>query len=303
MDALAVSGGGSKGAFAVGVLKRWMTEEQRSFDIITGTSTGALIAPLAMLGEVDELEEIYVSVRTEDIYTKRDVGDVLRSTSLTTTKPLFRLIRRHLSTERIRHLLELGAQRNQSQIVAAAAFRIQDGFMVYFHTGPQNLKMSPPRARTQLFPVRIAKNPVDCLRKAVLASCNQPALMPALNVPGEEPIAQYVDGGLRDGLPGAIAKSLGAERLWAIALSERPEDRRSHPKKLRRIFDIAGRAAGLLVDDALERSLVESTEAFGQENVTVARPDSPLTDDSNRFSPREMREMVDVGYEIASRIA
>ena len=44
MRALVLSGGGSKGAYEVGVLKRWMYEEGREYDILVGTSVGAINA-------------------------------------------------------------------------------------------------------------------------------------------------------------------------------------------------------------------------------------------------------------------
>src|ERR1700756_2707334 len=48
---LAISGGGDNGAFGAGVLVGWSENGTRpSFRIVTGISTGALIAPLAFVG-------------------------------------------------------------------------------------------------------------------------------------------------------------------------------------------------------------------------------------------------------------
>lgn len=48
---LMISGGGAGGAFGVGVLAGWSTTNTRPrFDVVTGVSTGALIAPYAFLG-------------------------------------------------------------------------------------------------------------------------------------------------------------------------------------------------------------------------------------------------------------
>lgn len=48
---LMISGGGSGGAFGVGVLAGWTATRTRPrFDVVTGVSTGALIAPYAFLG-------------------------------------------------------------------------------------------------------------------------------------------------------------------------------------------------------------------------------------------------------------
>jgi predicted acylesterase/phospholipase RssA len=48
---LMISGGGGSGAFGVGVLAGWTATNTRPrFDVVTGVSTGALIAPYAFLG-------------------------------------------------------------------------------------------------------------------------------------------------------------------------------------------------------------------------------------------------------------
>jgi hypothetical protein len=62
-DILLISGGGAKGAFAAGLLEAWGTVEsgptaRPDFDVVTGVSTGALIAPFAFIGT----QESYASV-------------------------------------------------------------------------------------------------------------------------------------------------------------------------------------------------------------------------------------------------
>ena len=48
---LAVSGGGDNGAFGAGLIEGWTATGTRpEFKIVTGVSTGALIAPFAFLG-------------------------------------------------------------------------------------------------------------------------------------------------------------------------------------------------------------------------------------------------------------
>jgi len=42
--ALVLSGGGSRGAFEVGVLQRLMREQQLDYDLLCGTSVGAITA-------------------------------------------------------------------------------------------------------------------------------------------------------------------------------------------------------------------------------------------------------------------
>ena len=51
MNILALSGGGSNGAYGAGLLVGWTEHGDRpKFDIVTGVSTGALAAPFAFLG-------------------------------------------------------------------------------------------------------------------------------------------------------------------------------------------------------------------------------------------------------------
>lgn len=67
-DVLILSGGGDAGAFGAGVLKGWgaVTDgefRRPQFDIVTGVSTGALIAPFAFIGTDQAYEEAYVAYR------------------------------------------------------------------------------------------------------------------------------------------------------------------------------------------------------------------------------------------------
>src|SRR5262245_19136920 len=62
-DILIISGGGDWGAFGAGFLKGWGKippgEMARpKFDIVTGVSTGALIAPFAFVGTDDAIERV-----------------------------------------------------------------------------------------------------------------------------------------------------------------------------------------------------------------------------------------------------
>ena len=62
IDVLVISGGGDWGAFGAGVLKGWNRVKgamaRPQFDIVTGVSTGALIAPFAFLGDDEAIERI-----------------------------------------------------------------------------------------------------------------------------------------------------------------------------------------------------------------------------------------------------
>ncbi|WEX12163.1 patatin-like phospholipase family protein [Chelativorans sp. AA-79] len=65
---LALSGGGSDGAFSAGILNGWTASGRRpEFTIVSGVSTGALIAPLAFLGPAYDgiLKKAYTSGEAE----------------------------------------------------------------------------------------------------------------------------------------------------------------------------------------------------------------------------------------------
>ena len=73
-DYLAVSGGGDNGAFTAGFLNGWTKAATRpQFKLVTGVSTGALIAPFAFLGPAYDgsLKSLYVNVSTKDIIAER----------------------------------------------------------------------------------------------------------------------------------------------------------------------------------------------------------------------------------------
>src|SRR5687768_1786635 len=105
--ALVISGGGSKGAFAVGILQRFrVLFPTLRFDIIVGTSTGALIAPLAAAGELDLLEELYTIHRTENVVTKHRIGDRLNQKSIYTVEPLWQLIEQYITDDRYSDIIQ-----------------------------------------------------------------------------------------------------------------------------------------------------------------------------------------------------
>lgn len=92
---LALSGGGSNGAFGAGLLVGWTEEGTRpEFRVVAGISTGALAAPFAFLGsEYDTvLRKLYTSTSTEEILKKRSVFALLKADSLTDTGPLRKIL-------------------------------------------------------------------------------------------------------------------------------------------------------------------------------------------------------------------
>jgi hypothetical protein len=92
---LALSGGGLYGAYSAGVLDGWTKSGTRpEFDVVTGSSTGALIAPFAFLGSGYDAQamKLYTGVSAEDIFRIRTWVTIPFRDSIATTAPLRKLI-------------------------------------------------------------------------------------------------------------------------------------------------------------------------------------------------------------------
>jgi predicted patatin/cPLA2 family phospholipase len=92
---LAISGGGGDGAFGAGLLNGWTEAGTRpEFKLVTGISTGSLIAPFAFLGsDYDaQLKRVYTTIQDSDVYTERGLTAVFDSDAMLDTTPLFGII-------------------------------------------------------------------------------------------------------------------------------------------------------------------------------------------------------------------
>lgn len=95
---LAISGGGARGAFGAGFLAGWSASGTRpEFTMVTGISTGALIAPFAYLGPDydDELKEMYTQYSTKDLIKRRNILSAIMSDAAASTKPFRELIKKY----------------------------------------------------------------------------------------------------------------------------------------------------------------------------------------------------------------
>jgi predicted acylesterase/phospholipase RssA len=106
---LALSGGGSEGAFGAGLLVGWTAAGTRpEFSIVTGVSTGALIAPFAFVGPEydDHLEAFYTTMHTEDIFRLRALFSLLGRDSFSDTSPLQELLEEHVDERFLKRVAE-----------------------------------------------------------------------------------------------------------------------------------------------------------------------------------------------------
>ena len=93
---LALSGGGEHGAFGAGLLNGWSQSGQRpTFSIVTGISTGALMAPFAFLGSAydQRLKTLYMDMSFHGILSGSPLMGFFGE-GLYNTRPLQRLVDR-----------------------------------------------------------------------------------------------------------------------------------------------------------------------------------------------------------------
>ncbi len=99
---LALSGGAGFGAFGAGFLNGWTAAGTRpNFKAITGISAGALIAPLAFVGqEYDQaLREIFTGVDDDSIFSSKGLLAVLNDESFKDSTPLSELVARYIDDD------------------------------------------------------------------------------------------------------------------------------------------------------------------------------------------------------------
>ncbi|MDP2334082.1 MAG: patatin-like phospholipase family protein [Reyranella sp.] len=92
---LAVSGGGDNGAFGAGLMNGWTALGTRpEFKMVTGVSTGALVAPVAFLGPGydDALRDVYTTMTPDKVFRARGLTAALFDDAMADTGPLAQVI-------------------------------------------------------------------------------------------------------------------------------------------------------------------------------------------------------------------
>lgn len=99
---LAISGGAANGAYGAGLLKGWSAEGSRpKFKVITGVSTGAIVAPLVFLGKDYDclIEELYTTMKTSDVMKAKGPIRALFGNSLASNAPLEKQLEKYVTPE------------------------------------------------------------------------------------------------------------------------------------------------------------------------------------------------------------
>src|SRR6202008_404743 len=116
LNLLAISGGAEDGAFGAGLLAGWGDAGNRpAFDMVTGVSSGALIAPFVFLGREHDaqLREIFTKYGRKDIFAY-NVPSLLQGSALVDDSPLFRLISKYIDADFLR---EVTRERSKGRVL------------------------------------------------------------------------------------------------------------------------------------------------------------------------------------------
>jgi predicted acylesterase/phospholipase RssA len=182
-EILVLSGGGSYGAYSAGVLTGWTRAGTRpEFDVVTGVSTGALIAPFAFLGPKydPELKRAYTEVRQRDVFTMRSVATIPFRDAVASSAPLRRMVEAAVTDE----------------VMAAIAAEHNRGRRLYIGTTQLDTRK---KVVWDLGAIAAAggKDARKIICDVLVASCSIPGVFPPVAIEtGEGRAELHVDGGV-----------------------------------------------------------------------------------------------------------
>lgn len=185
VDILALSGGGADGAFGSGVLVGWTQSGRRpEFEIVTGVSAGALIAPFAFLGPKYDsvLREIWTKYDTKQLVKLAGLPGLLGGDSLIDTSPLAELIARYLNRD---VLDEIASEYSRGRFLLVLTTNLDAQRPVVWNMGALAASRVP--------------GSIALFHKIVLASAAIPGAFPPVRITveanGEKYDELHVDGG------------------------------------------------------------------------------------------------------------
>lgn len=297
---LALSGGGSDGAFGAGLLGGWTASGTRpEFDLVTGVSTGALTAPFAFLGPKYDaaLKHVFTQSTTRDIAIAQPVRGLLGGDSLASNAPLARVVAYYVTED---FLAEIAAEHRKGRRLLIGTTNLDAERPVIWDMGAIAASGEP--------------GSLELFRKVLLASAAIPAVFP----PGFVKVAaeggvydeMHVDGGATrevflvpsQFMAKKVDSRLGINpiRRAYIVRNGRvaPEYKAVKPRTL----SIAGRAVSSLiksqgVGDLNELYMFAKRNGIDY-NLAYIPGDFPDTS-TQAFDPVYMGKLYEVGYSLA----
>ena len=236
---LAVSGGGDNGAFGAGIMNGWTAVGTRpTFKMVTGVSTGALIAPFAFLGsDYDaQLREVYTTMTPEKVFRMRGITAALFDDAMADTGPLAEIIAKYADQKM---LDAIAAEYNKGRLLMIGTTDLDAQRPVIWNIGAIAASGHP--------------GSLDLFRKILRASAAIPgAFQPVLidvELDGKKYQELHVDGGAIAQLflypPSIDIASLKRERHAYIIRNARLDP--DYAMAERRTITIAGRAIATML--------------------------------------------------------
>jgi len=301
---LGLSGGSDNGAFGAGILVAWSENGDRpTFKLVTGVSTGALIAPFAYLGPTydPELKAVYTTIAPPDVYETRGLLSAVFSDALAKTDPLYSLISRYAN----------------QQMLDAIAREYRKGRLLLI--GTTNLDVQRP-VIWNIGAIAASGHPgsLELFRKILLASASVPGVFPPVMIPVEANGTAYeemhVDGG-------AIAQTF----LIPATVTEHTDLRSTeHARRRtayvirnarldadwasvdRRLLSIVGRAINTMIQYSGYNDVVRIYFTSRRDNIdynlAYIGPDFTFPHTEN-FDPDYMRALFKYGHDTMKRNA
>jgi len=304
MNALVLSGGGSNGAFGAGYLNGWTeTGNRPTFKLVTGISTGALIAPYAFLGPEfdDELETAFTTFTNEDIYEFRSPFTVFKKDSLARTDPLAQRLEEIVNARMLR---AIAAEHRRGRRLYVGTTNLDAQRLVVWNMGAI---AASGRAGS-----------LDLFRKVLLASASIPVAFPPVyfevEVDGRRFDEMHVDGGVMAEffLWGAMVNIADA-RSQLLGDGDQPSPasiyiiRNSQidaaPEQVEpKLIDIASRSMISVLKAVAMGDLIRIwalAERDGVDFNYVGIPPEHAEADVSTFDPADMRRLYELGRSIA----
>ena len=297
---LAVSGGGSNGAFGAGVLFGWTASGKRpEFTVVTGISTGSLIAPFAFLGPPydDLLKEAYTQISGDDVYERKGVLKILGSESVADNTPLRRLVGRYVTDQM---LADIGREHKRGRRLLIGTTNLDAERPVVWDIGA--IALSGVSGRKQL------------IQDILVASASIPGVFPPVNIKvvadGQNFDEIHVDGGTSNQafmFPSNFSvrendKKLnrtGMNRTLYVLRNGKVTPEYSMVKP--RLASIVGKSISSLIKTQGIGDLYRMYANAQRDGIAFRAiwiPDSFTMKEPKPFDPAYMKALFDLGYEM-----
>jgi predicted patatin/cPLA2 family phospholipase len=295
---LALSGGGADGAYGAGVLNGWTAAGTRpEFSVVSGVSTGALIAPFAFLGPAYDgtLRDVYTSGVAESLLNTPSIVHAVFGSGLFGNTRLRELVARYISQDM---LCKIAAEHAKGRDLLVVTTNLDTQRTVIWDMG----RIAAIRSTQAL----------DLFRDVMAASASIPVVFPPMLIDAEANGHRFqemhVDGGvtapvltlpeaflLRNGVP---ARGLRMN-IYVLVNDKVERDFQLVPNST---IDIAARTSASVTKTQI-RSVLYETYDFARRNyfgfyLTYIDKNLP-SPTSFGFEAGYMRSLYQYGYDKA----